>query len=165
MRERRIALFPGSFDPFTNGHLNTVERSSKLFDEVVIGIFTNTTKKPLFSPVEKKRLTEISVEHLKNVSVITQSDGLTIDIAKNIGAKFLVRGVRNSQDYEYEKNIAFMNKQMDSEIETIFLLADESYSNISSSMIKEIAKFSGNVSSFVPREVNMALKKKYEQGE
>lgn len=163
MREKRIALFPGSFDPFTNGHLNTVERASRLFDEVIIGIFTNTTKKPLFLPDEKKELTEIAVNHLENVKVLTQTEDLTINIAKKLEAKFLIRGVRNSQDYEYEKNIAFMNKQMDSEIETVFLLADELYSNISSSMIKEIAKFQGDVSSFVPENVNKALKQKYGQ--
>ncbi|MEG0254929.1 MAG: pantetheine-phosphate adenylyltransferase [Vagococcus sp.] len=163
MREKRIALFPGSFDPFTNGHLNTVERASRLFDEVIIGIFTNTTKKPLFLPDEKKELTEIAVTHLGNVKVLTQTEDLTVNIAKKLEAKFLIRGVRNSQDYEYEKNIAFMNKQMDSEIETVFLLADELYSNISSSMIKEIAKFQGDVSSFVPENVNKALKQKYGQ--
>lgn len=163
MKEKKIALFPGSFDPFTNGHLNTVERASKLFDEVIIGIFTNTTKKPLFFPDEKKELTEMAVKHIDNVKVLIQSEDLTVNIAKQLHANFLIRGVRNSQDYEYEKNIAFMNKQMDSSIETIFLLADESYSNISSSMIKEIAKFQGDVSSFVPENVNIALKKKYGQ--
>lgn len=163
MKEKKIALFPGSFDPFTNGHLNTVERASKLFDEVIIGIFTNTTKKPLFLPDEKKKLTEMAVKHIDNVKVLIQSEDLTVNIAKQLHANFLIRGVRNSQDYEYEKNIAFMNKQMDSSIETIFLLADESYSNISSSMIKEIAKFQGDVSSFVPENVNIALKKKYGQ--
>lgn len=165
MNSKKIALFPGSFDPFTNGHLNTVERASKLFDEVVVGIFTNTTKKPLFSPEEKRVLAAESVSHIENIRVVTQSEGLTINIAKELGANFLIRGVRNGQDYEYEKNIAFMNKQMDPEIETVFLLADESFSNISSSMIKEIAKFDGDVSAFVPENVNKALKVKYGQDE
>ncbi|MGX7023363.1 pantetheine-phosphate adenylyltransferase [Vagococcus hydrophili] len=157
MTNKRIALFPGSFDPFTNGHLNTVERACLLFDEVIIGIFTNTTKKPLFSPEEKKELTEKAVAHLDNVRVVLQSEGLTIHIAKELEANFLIRGVRNNQDYEYEKNIASMNRTMDESIDTVFLLADDKFSNISSSMIKEIAKFKGDVSSFVPKEVNEAL--------
>lgn len=161
MPTKRIALFPGSFDPFTNGHLNTVERASVLFDQVIVGIFTNTTKKPLFSAEEKKELAEKSVSHLDNVVVVSQSAGLTVTIAKNLGANFLIRGVRNSQDYEYEKNIASMNKKMDADIDTVFLLSDEAYSNISSSMIKEIAKFGGDVSSFVPSAVDQALKEKF----
>ncbi|HCM90901.1 MULTISPECIES: pantetheine-phosphate adenylyltransferase [Vagococcus] len=161
MVDKRIALFPGSFDPFTNGHLNTVERASILFDEVIIGIFTNTTKKPLFTAEEKKKLTEKAVSQLSNVRVILQSEGLTIHIAKELQANFLIRGVRNNQDYEYEKNIASMNRTMDGSIDTIFLLADDNFSNISSSMIKEIAKFKGDVSSFVPTEVNKALIEKF----
>lgn len=161
MGEKRIALFPGSFDPFTNGHLNTVERASRFFDEVIIGIFTNTSKKPLFSPEEKKALTETAISHLPNVSVITQSAGLTVNIAKELGANFLIRGVRNNQDFEYEKNIDSMNKKMAPEIDTILLIAAEEYSNVSSSMIKEIAKFNGDVSSFVPENINKALEKKF----
>ena len=160
MATKKIALFPGSFDPFTNGHLNTVERASVLFDEIIIGIFTNTTKKGFFTIEEKKYLTEQSVKHLSNVTVLTQEEDLTINIAKNLGANFLIRGVRNSQDYEYEKNIASMNKKMAPEIETIFLLSEEEYSNVSSSMIKEIARFKGDVSSLVPKEVNELLKEK-----
>lgn len=161
MSKKRIALFPGSFDPFTNGHLNTVERASLFFDEVIIGIFTNTSKTPLFSAEEKKELTKMAVSHLPNVKVITQSAGLTVNIAKEIGANFLIRGVRNSQDFEYEKNIDSMNKKMDPEIDTILLIAAEEYSNISSSMIKEIAKFNGDVSSFVPENIDKALKEKF----
>lgn len=160
MTNKRIALFPGSFDPFTNGHLNTVERASLLFDEVIVGVFTNTTKKPLFSAEEKKALTIEATKHLDNVRVVSQSEGLTITIAKELGANFLIRGVRNSQDYEYEKNIASMNRQMDSNIDTVFLLSDETYSNVSSSMIKEIARFKGDVSPFVPVCVYEALKEK-----
>lgn len=160
VKAKKVALFPGSFDPFTNGHLNTVERASVLFDEVIIGIFTNTGKKALFSSDEKSQLAKKATNHLDNVSVVTHSTGLTVHIAKELHANFLIRGVRNSQDYEYEKNIAFMNKAMDSDIDTVFLMADEAYSAISSSMIKEIAKFKGDVSSFVPKCVDDALKEK-----
>lgn len=158
---KKIALFPGSFDPFTNGHLNTVERASRLFDTVIIGVFTNTSKKPLFSSVEKKQLIEESIKHLPNVIVSTHSEGLTVQIAKELGATFLIRGVRNIEDYEYEKSISFMNKQMSPDIETVFLLADEAFSSVSSSMIKEIAKFNGDVSLFVPKEVDDALRIKF----
>lgn len=158
---KKIALFPGSFDPFTSGHLNTVERASQLFDEVIVGIFTNTTKKGLFSLEEKVRLTEEATRFLDNVRVVAQSEGLTVDIADQLGAKFLIRGIRNITDYEYEKNIAAMNAKLNSQVETVFLLADESYSNVSSSIIKEIAKFHGDVSSFVPLCVNQAIIEKY----
>lgn len=163
MKTERIALFPGSFDPFTNGHLNTVVRASRLFDQVIIGIFTNTTKNPLFSPEEKKELVESAIVGLDNVRVTIESHDLTVTIAKSYGADFLIRGVRNGQDYEYEKNIAFMNKQMAHDIETVVLFSDEAYGSISSTMIKEIAKFKGDISHFVPDCVNDALKNKYSQ--
>ncbi len=158
---KRKALFPGSFDPFTNGHLNTVTRASQLFDEVVVGISTNTSKQSLFTPEEKIRLTEEAVAHLSNVSVVSHPEGLTVDMAHTIGASFLIRGIRNSMDYEYEKNIAFMNRKMAGDIETILLLADDEYSSISSTMIKEIAKFQGDVSLFVPEGVAQALAEKF----
>ncbi|WEG74337.1 pantetheine-phosphate adenylyltransferase [Vagococcus intermedius] len=157
---KKIALFPGSFDPFTNGHLNTVERASELFDEVIIGVLTNTTKQGLFTAEEKVTLIEESTKALPKVSVINQKAGLTVDIASELGAKFLIRGIRNMTDYEYEKNIASMNKKLNSNIETIFLLADDEYSNISSSIIKEIAKFDGDISAFVPQNVKDAMLKK-----
>jgi len=159
--EKRIAFFPGSFDPFTLGHLNTVERGAKLFDELIIGIVTNTNKSSLFTKDEKLKLTQEAVSHLKNVRVITQDIGLTVDIAASYGSKFMIRGIRGVKDYEYERNIAFMNQQLNGEIESVFLLADEKYSNISSSMIKEIAKFDGDVSNFLPETINRALVSKY----
>ncbi|QIL46340.1 pantetheine-phosphate adenylyltransferase [Vagococcus coleopterorum] len=157
----KIALFPGSFDPFTNGHLNTVERAAKLFDKVIITVATNTSKVGLFNADEKIKLIEESISQLKNVSVMVQEDGLTVDIADKLGAAFLVRGIRNQTDYEYEKNIASMNKRLNPNVETIFLLAAEEYSNVSSSIIKEIAKFDGDVSAFVPEAVQTAMFKKY----
>ncbi|AQP53236.1 pantetheine-phosphate adenylyltransferase [Vagococcus penaei] len=154
------ALFPGSFDPFTNGHLNTVERASTMFDEIIISVATNTSKQALFTPEEKKRLIEQATSHLPNISVCLQSFGLTVEQAKQLDAQFLLRGIRNHQDFEYEKSIAFMNKQLNESIETVFLLADEQYSSISSTMIKEIAKFNGDISKFVPQGVNQAIKEK-----
>ncbi|MGX4686505.1 pantetheine-phosphate adenylyltransferase [Vagococcus sp. JNUCC 83] len=161
MTKKRIALFPGSFDPVTNGHLNTIEKASKLFDELVVGVFTNTTKQTLFTATERQVFIEDEVQSLKNVSVRLCDNDLTINIAKELGADYLIRGIRNQMDYEYEKSIAVLNKHLSSHIETIFLISDEEYNHISSSMIKEIAKFTGDVSDFVPKTVNEALKLKF----
>lgn len=157
----KIALFPGSFDPFTNGHLNTVERAAEIFDKVIVAVVTNTTKIGLFTSDEKIELIDLSISHLDNVEVIAQSEGLTVDIAEELGAKFLVRGIRNMTDYEYEKSIASMNKQLKPNVETIFLMADDRLSNVSSSIIKEIAKFKGDITAFVPKEVEKAIAKKF----
>ena len=99
---RKIALFPGSFDPMTNGHLNLIERSAKLFDEVIIGVFINTSKQTLFTPEEKKYLIEEATKEMPNVRVIMQETQLTVESAKSLGANFLIRGIRNVKDYEYE---------------------------------------------------------------
>ncbi len=159
---KKRALFPGSFDPLTLGHLNTIERAAMLFDEVIVGILTNTTKKSLFTVEEKIALTKEATQHLTNVSVMAQEAGLTVEIAQKLGAQFLIRGIRGIQDYEYERNIAFMNQQLNRKVETVFLLSDEKYSNVSSSMLKEIAFFDGDVSEFLPACVNEALRKKNE---
>ena len=158
---KRIALFPGSFDPFTSGHLNIIERSASIFDEVLVGIFTNTSKQSLFTPAEKYDLALEATKELSNVRVVMQEVGLTVEIAKQLGANYLVRGIRDSLDYEYEKNIAYMNSQLAPEVESVFLFSDAKYSSVSSSMIKEIAKFKGDVSAFVPSCVNEAIKLKY----
>ena len=157
----KIALFPGSFDPFTNGHLDTVERTSKLFDQVVIAVATNTSKNALFSLEEKMTFIKKSVEHIENISVREHSGGLTVELAKKIGAVTLVRGLRNNADFEYESTIATMNKIQHKDIETVFLMSNEKYRFLSSSLIKEVAMFGGDVSSLVPDVVNKAIKKKY----
>ena len=160
---KKIALFPGSFDPLTSGHVNIIERAATLFDEVIVGIFTNTSKQSLFTPEEKHALAETATAHVPNVTIMTQELGLTVEIARKLGANFLIRGIRNGQDFEYEKNIAFMNQQLDAGIETVILLADGAYTNISSSMIKEIARFEGDIRAFVPACVDQAVKEKYQK--
>ena len=147
---RKIALFPGSFDPMTNGHLNLIERSAKLFDEVIIGVFINTSKQTLFTPEEKKYLIEEATKEMPNVRVIMQETQLTVESAKSLGANFLIRGIRNVKDYEYEKDIAKMNQHLAPEIETVFLLAEEPYAHVSSSLLKEVLRFGGDVSIFLP---------------
>ena len=147
---RKIALFPGSFDPMTNGHLNLIERSAKLFDEVIIGVFINTSKQTLFTPEEKKYLIEEATKEMPNVRVIMQETQLTVESAKSLGANFLIRGIRNVKDYEYEKDIAKMNQHLAPEIETVFLLAEEPYAHVSSSLLKEVLRFGGDVSDYLP---------------
>lgn len=156
----KIALFPGSFDPFTLGHLNTVERAAQLFDEVIIGVFTNTGKNSWFNASEKEEMILKTTEHLSSIRVIHQERKLTVESAQELGAGFLIRGIRNIQDYEYEKNIALMNRHLEPKIDTVFLLADEKYAHVSSSILKEIAAFGGDVSEFLPNAVNDALEKR-----
>ncbi|EGO8852992.1 pantetheine-phosphate adenylyltransferase [Enterococcus faecalis] len=157
---RKIALFPGSFDPMTNGHLNLIERSAKLFDEVIIGVFINTSKQTLFTPEEKKYLIEEATKEMPNVRVIMQETQLTVESAKSLGANFLIRGIRNVKDYEYEKDIAKMNQHLAPEIETVFLLAEEPYAHVSSSLLKEVLRFGGDVSDYLPPNIYHVLKQK-----
>lgn len=157
------ALFPGSFDPLTNGHVDTIQRAAKLFDEVIIAVLTNTSKVYLFNSNEKIDLIEKSLQHIENVQVISHVGGLTIDLAKDLEITAMIRGMRNTLDFEYETNIALMNKQLNEEIETVILLADEKYRFLSSSLIKEVARFGGDISAFVPKVVNEAIKEKYKK--
>lgn len=162
---KRIALFPGSFDPLTMGHLDTIERGSKLFDELVIGVFVNTSKKSYFTPEEKVAVVKESVKHLSNVRVIAQEKELTVNAAEKLGAKFLLRGIRSIKDYEYEKEIALMNHHLDPELETVFLMADAKYSHISSSILKEVWMFNGDIKEYLPEAVYQALEEKRENSE
>ncbi|MFV0561222.1 MAG: pantetheine-phosphate adenylyltransferase [Enterococcus sp.] len=161
----RIALFPGSFDPLTKGHLDTIERGAHLFDEIIIGVFSNTAKKSLFTGEEKLALIEQAVAHIPNVRVIVQEHKLTVETAHDLGATFLLRGIRSVKDYEYERDIANMNKHLDPKLETVFLLASPEYSHVSSSLLKEILYFDGDVSQYLPPVINEALRRKREKNE
>lgn len=156
------AVFPGSFDPLTNGHLDLIKRASGLFEEVIVAIATNTAKQPLFSPQEKMTLVNSAIKDLPNVSAVAIPSDLTVNVARKLGAKAIVRGVRNVQDFEYEQGIAAMNKQLAPDLETILLFARPEYTLLSSSLIKEVARFHGDLTKFVPAEVGLALKKKME---
>lgn len=156
------AVFPGSFDPLTNGHLDLIKRASGLFEEVIVAIATNTAKQPLFSPQEKMTLVNSAIKGLPNVSAVAIPSDLTVNVARKLGAKAIVRGVRNVQDFEYEQGIAAMNKQLAPDLETILLFARPEYTLLSSSLIKEVARFHGDLAKFVPTEVGLALKKKME---
>ncbi|GAB6092221.1 pantetheine-phosphate adenylyltransferase [Furfurilactobacillus curtus] len=148
----RIAVFPGSFDPLTNGHLDIIQRASQMFDRLIVAVATNTGKKPLFSQAERETMITETVTDLSNVSVMAIS-GLTIDFLHEHNAHFIVRGLRNEQDFNFERDIANMNHMMATDIESVFLLAKPENAQISSSILKEIVHFNGDVSGFVPAVV------------
>ncbi|MBS9338852.1 pantetheine-phosphate adenylyltransferase [Fructobacillus sp. M2-14] len=155
------AVFPGSFDPLTNGHLDIIERAAELFDEVVVAVGKNTNKAGLFQPDERLELVKAAVSHLDNVKV-GQIEGLTVDYMEKIGAKYIVRGLRNCKDFEYERDIAGANSALD-DVETVLLFAKPENQNISSSMVKEIAKLSSKrLDAFVPSVVVKALQEHFE---
>lgn len=158
----KVALYAGSFDPLTNGHLDIIKRASKLFDRLVVGVGTNTSKTPLFSIFEKIALIRKVTAEFKNVEVIEIS-GLTVDVMDSLQANYLVRGLRNENDYLYERDIAEMNRSLRPDLETVILMAHHENQNIASSMIKEIAHFGGDVSTLVPAVINEALEAKHQQ--
>lgn len=145
----KVALFAGSFDPFTKGHLQILKKALAVFDEVVVAIMTNDSKHYLLTTDEKIQVVKEAVANLAGVRVIARPATLTTDLARQVGAQFLVRGLRNSADLEYETGIAQMNQTLAPEIQTIFLLADQDNSFVSSSMIKEVLVFGGDVSAFL----------------
>jgi pantetheine-phosphate adenylyltransferase len=146
---KRIAIFPGSFDPFTNGHLDVVQRGTQLFDEIVIAIGNNSSKKRAW---EVEQMVDIIGEVFKDQPNITVQayKGLTADFANKVGAKFLLRGLRNTTDFEYENTIAQANRHVNKELETVFLITSPHLAAISSSIIREIHSYGGNVNDFIP---------------
>ncbi|MCX7073685.1 MAG: pantetheine-phosphate adenylyltransferase [Methylococcales bacterium] len=154
------AIYPGTFDPITNGHLDLVARAAQLFDEVIIAVAENKTKSPLFSLDERVALAKIVTAEFKNVYVIG-FDNLLVECAKQQGARVILRGLRAVSDFEYEFQMAGMNRRLAPELETVFLTPAEQYEFISSSMIREIARLNGNVSCFVPECVHQQLIEKF----
>jgi len=146
------AMYPGTFDPITNGHLDVIKRSSKLFDELIIVIMVNTKKNCTFDAETRKAMIEKCIAGLSNVKVEIGT-GLTVDYAKKLGCKALIRGIRAVADYEYELSQATTNMMLDNEIETVFLVAKPEFSFLSSSVAKEIAHFNGDISMFIPEPI------------
>lgn len=155
----KVALFPGSFDPLTLGHLDIIKRGSALFDQLAVAVMKNTSKDALFSIDERVKLVQEAVSGLDNVAVIT-ADGLTVDLMNQFGADYLLRGLRNAEDFRYERDIAAMNVHLDPQAETVFLLAQPQYQHLSSSLLKEVAWDGGDISDFLPANVNKALTKR-----
>jgi pantetheine-phosphate adenylyltransferase len=153
------AIYPGTFDPITNGHLDIAARAARLFDKLVIGVYRNPDKHVLFTPEERAELVSQAVAHLPNVEVKIFS-GLTINFAREVGAKTIVRGLRMSADFEREFDLAMMNKKLCPEVELICLMSDLTYQFLSSSLLKEAASLGGDVENFVPQNVAKALRRK-----
>ena len=156
----KIAVYPGSFDPITNGHLDIVRRVSQMFDRVIVAVAVNGEKSPLFTVAERLRLAAEAVKGLKNVSV-DKFDGLLVNYARRKRARILVRGLRAVSDFEFEFQLALMNRKLDSGIETIFLMTKDEYTFISSRQVKEICRLGANVSDFVPRGVERAMRRRF----
>jgi pantetheine-phosphate adenylyltransferase len=156
----QTVIYPGTFDPITNGHVDIIERASKLFGAVVIAIADSKAKQPLFSIEQRIELCQQSLEHLDNIEVCGFNN-LLVDFAREKGSQTVLRGLRAVSDFEYEFQLANMNRAMDPEFETVFLTPSEHLSYISSSLLREIAAMKGDVSPFVPSVVNAAFAGKY----
>jgi len=152
-----IAIYPGSFDPITNGHLDLIQRGSRMFDRLIVSILRNDAKKPLFTVAERAEMLHEVVHVFPNVEVDC-FDGLLVDHASGHSATVLLRGIRAISDYEYELQMALMNRRLRPEIETVFMMANEAYSFISARLVKEVASLGGNVAGLVPPSVEARLK-------
>jgi pantetheine-phosphate adenylyltransferase len=155
-----LAIYPGSFDPLTNGHLDIIERSARLFDEVTVAILTNSQKQPLFSVEERIDVMRTIVQPQFHNVRFDVFHGLLVDYAKRSGAQVIVRGIRAVTDYEYEFQMALMNRRLDPNIETVFMMPSESYSYLSSRLVKEVAQLGGSVKGLVPELVEELLIRK-----
>ena len=156
----KTAVYPGSFDPATNGHIDVIERALKLFDRIIVAVGDNPGKKPLFTTEERIAMLEESTKHLKNIGIDSFS-GLLLDFVKSKKSGIIIRGLRAVSDFEFEFQRALMNRVVDDEIETVFIMTKEHYVYLNSSIIKEISMFGGNINGMVPEIVEKKLKEKF----
>lgn len=159
----RTAIYPGSFDPLTNGHLDVIQRAARLFDQVIVAVAENEGKNPLFTRVERVALVNQAVQELPNVKADSFT-GLLVDYVAACQAQAIVRGLRAISDFEFEFQLALMNRKLDENIETIFMMPKDTYTFLSSRIVKEIARLGGDVSTFVPAHVQAALLAKLKPG-
>jgi pantetheine-phosphate adenylyltransferase len=157
--KRIKAIYPGSFDPPTNGHLDLIERGSKIFDELVVAILRNPEKDPLFSVADRRKMLEAMTADFDNVSIDT-FDGLTVDYALRVEAQALLRGIRAISDYEYELQMALMNRKLQPALETVFMMPAEKYSYLSSRLVREVAQLGGSIDCLVPDLVAQRVREK-----
>lgn len=155
-----IALFPGSFDPITNGHVETAKKAAQIFDKVYVVAMTNTSKHYLFTAEERADFIRDALKDVPNIEVLEKPDMLTVNLARELHAKVMVRGVRNSADFRYEQEIAGINKKIAPDINTVLLFSSPENSFVASSMIKELARFNEDVHQFLPEKAAEALRKK-----
>lgn len=160
--KRKIAIVPGSFDPITYGHIDIIKRSTQLFDEVIVAILVNPDKKYLFTLEEREEMINESIKDFNNVKVDSFS-GLLVNYAKKVNSTVIVRGLRAVSDFEYEMQLTFMNKALDDNIETFYMMANKQYSFISSSIVKGVSGFGADLSKFVPENVEQRLEKKMKE--
>jgi pantetheine-phosphate adenylyltransferase len=158
-----VAIYPGTFDPLTNGHLDLIKRSVRMFDKLIVAIFENPMKGPMFSVEERRCLIEKSTQGLDNIEIDTFSNTLLVFYAKQRRAHVIIRGLRAIADFEYEFQMTLMNRRLDEDIETIFMMPREEYSYVASRLIKEVAAYGGNVEELVPPPVALALKEKFQR--
>lgn len=162
----RRAIFPGSFDPLTNGHLDIIKRSLPLFDEIIIAVLNNLDKKPMFSVEERCQMIQEVLPEIKSgkcLLTVDSFEGLTADFAKRKNASAIVRGIRAVSDYEYELRMALMNRRLEPNIETVFLMAAEEYSYVSSNLLKQVFTLGGRVEGLVPESVEARMREKLKQ--
>ena len=152
----RTVIYPGSFDPLTNGHLDLIQRASRLFDRVIVAIASNETKNPLFSKEERVELVQSSLPDLRNVSV-DAFEGLLVEYVSRAGGQAIIRGLRAVSDFEFEFQLALMNRNLNERIETIFMMPKDTYTFLSSRIVKEICRLGGDIKGFVPPKVKDAL--------
>ena len=160
MSSKNIAIYPGTFDPITNGHINILTKATMLFDEVILAVANITGKNTLFDTDERLALCQKTTSHLDNLKV-AKFDGLAVDFAKSVKAHTIIRGLRAVSDFEYELQLSLMNKNLNHDIETIFLVPDSKYLYLSSSMVRQIVRLGGNLSDFIPIGVKEAIISKF----
>lgn len=156
---KKRAVYPGTFDPVTLGHIDIIERASKIVDELIVGVLINKNKTPLFTTEERVEMIQKAVAHLPNVRVVA-FDGLLVDFARQNKALFVIRGLRAVTDFEYEFQMAQANRIIDKDVDTVFLTTSNAYSYISSSTVRELASFGGDISKFVTKDVEKKVKAK-----
>ncbi len=160
---KTIAVYPGSFDPITNGHIDIIKRASRIFDEVIVALLINNNKKPLLNNDDRKKLIDLSVKGMKNVRT-DKFSGLLVDYMKKVGAKTAIRGLRAVSDLEYEFQIAHTNRKLYKDMETVFLMPSSNYVFLSSSIVRQVYSMGGDLDTMLPLHVSKLLKKKYKNG-